>query len=424
MTVLTVHGWMTEEEQLFLRRLAFQKDVCEIGSYEGLSTLNLAATARSVTCVDPFDARATFEKPHGTLDAFLENIRNGGVEDKILVRQGLSADVMPTLGRDFDLIFIDGDHSYEAVKLDIQLALPCLREGGLLAFHDYGEENMGVVLAVNEFRDSGAQFRGQAHTLVAFSPVAKESQTKPVVVSLVMPHRNLECNLGAAAGLHFASSTLPQVVTNYGTSVLTQCFNTLLADALNARETDGVTHFAMLHNDVIPCRGWLDILMEEMQANDLDMISAVVPIKNSKGLTSTGMDTPGNPWSVRRLTLSEVYDLPETFTAKDVPYRQDQAQLLLNTGCWLMKLHEPWAEGLHFRQQDRIAWNTTTKKYAAQSISEDWDFSRQLQTRGARIAATRKVPLQHERPEFHNKSVWGDWQTDEAYAEYEQSVKG
>mgnify|MGYP003335234449 CR=1 FL=1 len=37
-----------------------------------------------------------------------------------------------------DFVFIDADHSYEAVKQDIQTWLPKVRHGGVLAGHDYG----------------------------------------------------------------------------------------------------------------------------------------------------------------------------------------------------------------------------------------------------------------------------------------------
>lgn len=36
----------------------------------------------------------------------------------------------------FDLLFIDGDHSYEGVKQDFLLYAPLVRKGGLVAFHD------------------------------------------------------------------------------------------------------------------------------------------------------------------------------------------------------------------------------------------------------------------------------------------------
>lgn len=38
-----------------------------------------------------------------------------------------------------DLVFIDADHSYEAVVADIEAWWPKVRDGGLLAGHDYGK---------------------------------------------------------------------------------------------------------------------------------------------------------------------------------------------------------------------------------------------------------------------------------------------
>ena len=38
--------------------------------------------------------------------------------------------------RQFDLLFIDGDHRYAAVKMDFQNYFPLVRDGGIVAFHD------------------------------------------------------------------------------------------------------------------------------------------------------------------------------------------------------------------------------------------------------------------------------------------------
>jgi predicted O-methyltransferase YrrM len=40
------------------------------------------------------------------------------------------------LGRSVDVIFIDGDHTYEGVKQDFELYASFVRPGGLVAFHD------------------------------------------------------------------------------------------------------------------------------------------------------------------------------------------------------------------------------------------------------------------------------------------------
>lgn len=60
------------------------------------------------------------------------------------------------MGRKFhhpiDFLFIDGDHSYQAVQADIQVWLPKVKVGGLVGFHDYREDFFpGVVQAVDEY---------------------------------------------------------------------------------------------------------------------------------------------------------------------------------------------------------------------------------------------------------------------------------
>jgi predicted O-methyltransferase YrrM len=50
----------------------------------------------------------------------------------------------------FDYIFIDGDHSYEAVKRDINLYFSKCKTGGVFAGHDWNLSD--VQQAVNEFR--------------------------------------------------------------------------------------------------------------------------------------------------------------------------------------------------------------------------------------------------------------------------------
>ena len=50
-----------------------------------------------------------------------------------------------------DLVFIDADHSYDAVKADLAAWVPKLRKGGVLSGHDYNSAFPGVVDAVQDF---------------------------------------------------------------------------------------------------------------------------------------------------------------------------------------------------------------------------------------------------------------------------------
>ena len=51
-------------------------------------------------------------------------------------------------GDQLDLLFIDGDHSYEGVKKDFKMYSPLVRKGGIIAFHDInpGLEEYGILV--------------------------------------------------------------------------------------------------------------------------------------------------------------------------------------------------------------------------------------------------------------------------------------
>ncbi len=68
-------------------------------------------------------------------------------------------------------------------------------------------------------------------------------------------------------------------------SLLALNFNTLWCRALNLRRKRRVDYFAMLHADIEPEEGWLDALVGELEAHSADVFSAVVPIKEDRGLT-------------------------------------------------------------------------------------------------------------------------------------------
>lgn len=53
-------------------------------------------------------------------------------------------------GLKFDIVFIDGDHSYEMVRADILCWKSLVRKGGLLTGHDYSSRYVEVVRAVDE----------------------------------------------------------------------------------------------------------------------------------------------------------------------------------------------------------------------------------------------------------------------------------
>lgn len=404
-----VYGWMNEDERMALRRWAFGAKALEVGCYEGLSTSQIAATANHVTVIDTFDGRAT-GRERDTETAFHENMRTCGVQNRIFAIKGESQKVLPCLEeKAFGFVFIDGDHSYEAVSEDARIARSLLAEGGALAFHDFDQGHPGVVRTVENLLADGMYFADQQDSLVALREGPKPERKKPRVALLYPSYDGWFMHAGVVPSKLYWH----EIVKN-GTSIITTTFNEMLCQVYNS-ETQ-FDYLAMLHADVVPDMYWLDTLVEELEVNRLDILSAVVPIKNDRGTTSTGLEVVGTQWAVRRLTLNEIYgwNLSPTFTAKDIPGRSDQG-LLLNTGCWVMRWNQPWSRGWYFRQQDRIVWSTSAQKYGKESASEDWDWSRQMISRGCRLGATTKVGLHHQFPQCHNRSAWGTWQNDEDF---------
>jgi hypothetical protein len=196
---------------------------------------------------------------------------------------------------------------------------------------------------------------------------------------------------------------------SYAGSLLAAIFNKHWCAALNGFAAGDLHGFAMIHSDVGAEMGWLDLLYEEMEKVQADVISAVIPIKDDRGLTSTAVDDAGDVWRVRRLTTGQVAELPVTFTDKDVG-----GPLLLNTGLWLCRLG-PWAFKTCFTVQDRIA-KGPDGKYFHGVIPEDWDFSRQCRRFGLKLAATRRVTVHHwGQTPFSNQAKWG-WDHDKTNA--------
>jgi precorrin-6B methylase 2 len=212
---------------------------------------------------------------------------------------------------------------------------------------------------------------------------------------------------GAAQGFYCATAGNLDLKIQYAQgSLLALNFNLLWAWALNVSREQRVDYFAMLHSDVEPEPHWLDKLVAELETRNLDVLSVVVPIKDPRGVTSTALAYPsGDPWRVyTRLTVQEIHRLPETFTGDDL-----DAQLLVNTGCWVCRFDEGWAKKVYFTVNDRIIWSTAEEAYVPEVEPEDWFFSRLCHELGLRVGVTRKIGLGHVGPlSFSNNRPWGD----------------
>jgi hypothetical protein len=249
----------------------------------------------------------------------------------------------------------------------------------------------------------------------------------PHTVMLAMPGPTM--TFATAKGIIEASSAGHTVgLDNSGGSW--DNFNTLFALALNRAQQGLITHFAMLHSDVAPQAGWLDVLLEECDRLDADLISAVVPLKDARGVTSCGLGRLGEPFggAYRRVTVRELADLPPSFDAYDLAesygsYKYAGMPLLHNNGCWVCDLRKPVfyseepviVEGQYcVALSAMFAFPRRVVKYkgewCVQGESEDWYFSRRLWELDARTCLTQRVKLSHldGGTSYPNHGHWGE----------------
>jgi hypothetical protein len=227
----------------------------------------------------------------------------------------------------------------------------------------------------------------------------------------------------AAQGIFSTAAREHQIYTAIADfSLVSLNCNRLWCQALNTREAYDLKWFAMLHADVAPEPWWLDKLIAEAERCQADLLSAVVPIKNELGLTSTAVLLPGGPLGAfHRLTMAQVLhptfpvtfdihtavealaSLPEKLRVTGLP----TDALLVNTGCMVLRLDRPWAdERLWFEDVNRIL--RINGVLVAVCKSEDWNFSHRVAQEGGKVMATKSIKLTHRGiSDYSSSQIWG-----------------
>ena len=143
--VFSIHSHLTSRERYQLFKLArSKKQILEIGSYVGASAACFGAAqdaseASRIYCIDTWQNDAMTE---GKKDTYQEFLKNTSLYSKWIVPvRGFSTAVVEDVRRQtttLDLLFIDGDHSYEGAKADWDSYRSFLKSGSIVVFHDYG----------------------------------------------------------------------------------------------------------------------------------------------------------------------------------------------------------------------------------------------------------------------------------------------
>jgi len=150
------HTGLNEGLLLFkiARSLKADSVVVEIGSFKGKSTCfiaeGLGSKKSQFFCVDTWHNDAMPDEGRVDIfDIFLNNTKD--YREKIKPLRGRSSEVVKEWpsSRKIDFLWVDGDHSYEGVKSDIECWLPLVKKNSLACFHDY-RDAPGVKRAVDE----------------------------------------------------------------------------------------------------------------------------------------------------------------------------------------------------------------------------------------------------------------------------------
>lgn len=147
-------GWFNEANIVTYKKLFNEAgknaEIAEVGTWQGRSICSVAeeilTNNQHVVCVDTFEGTLTPEeasffeeaKTANIQEICQNNIERFGLKNNVFLQRKSSLDAAELdCDEYYDLIFIDADHSYEAVKADITAWLPKVKKGGVIAGHDY-----------------------------------------------------------------------------------------------------------------------------------------------------------------------------------------------------------------------------------------------------------------------------------------------
>lgn len=159
--------------------------ILELGTYNGLTTLQMALNApagAAVYTVDlPPEHQASSET--GTIDALLAtsfrtkfNTTLGSyfkhrtdVSIKQIIGNSTAIDYSAEIGHDVDLIFVDAAHDYTSKRKDTDTAFSLLSSNGVILWHNYADVcNPDVTRCLSEYAAGRSIFHLRNTTLAVY----------------------------------------------------------------------------------------------------------------------------------------------------------------------------------------------------------------------------------------------------------------
>jgi predicted O-methyltransferase YrrM len=181
-----VDGWLDVREAQALYAAARRRGathaapvtVVEIGSYLGRSTIALGLGVR-----DAGGGRVLAVDPHPYVDdrfaEFRQNIRRAELDEIVEPVRLTSHDARPGFdGPPVDVLFVDGMHTYDAVREDIEDWTTTLADGAVVAFNDPFLDGVSQAL-IEQVAAKGSPFRAPSWVIntvmVEYAPGASDT---------------------------------------------------------------------------------------------------------------------------------------------------------------------------------------------------------------------------------------------------------
>jgi predicted O-methyltransferase YrrM len=161
-------GYLSEREARFLMAAIALAPAhganLEIGSFKGRSTVGLALIARhyklgKVIAVDPHtsptETDPDLQGQSTSYNDFVHNLQAAGVVEHVDIQRTYSYDLATRWSGPIRFLWIDGDHTYNGAKADVDLFKPFLADGAIVAMHDVlGTFDGSLRVFVEELLDS------------------------------------------------------------------------------------------------------------------------------------------------------------------------------------------------------------------------------------------------------------------------------
>jgi hypothetical protein len=152
--------------------------MAEFGSWEGASALTFLLAAKkakldlALICVDTWlgsrehwensfpDSQWSFERlkviegEPTVIETFRKAIDNQGLSSQVNLVRAPTTHAAGYISRTFpklDLVFLDADHSFSAVRQDLTLAMGLISDSGLIAGDDWGWPSVQLAVATRSF---------------------------------------------------------------------------------------------------------------------------------------------------------------------------------------------------------------------------------------------------------------------------------